>query len=295
MANAPYIIGVDLGQASDFTALAVLKRSPALDADGKEVRSPRGDALHSYVCNFLRRYPLGTPYPKIIEHVGDLVRRPELAGRVTLVADATGVGRAVIDLFLAARLPVRFHPLMITGGDASRSEPWGGALGYWTPKRHLVGAVQVLLQTEMLKIVPALELAETLRRELMNFKVKVTAAANETFGSWREADHDDLVLALAMATWLPVAEPGCVRIGPSRPPHPPNLPPGLMPPGYGYGHPGMPRPGGYPGAPPQYPQHPQLGTQPRPLPPARTPPGMPPGGQYPPGPRPPGMPGSSNW
>jgi hypothetical protein len=29
--------------------------------------------------------------------VGDLVRRPELAGRCTLVVDATGVGVAVMD------------------------------------------------------------------------------------------------------------------------------------------------------------------------------------------------------
>jgi hypothetical protein len=39
-------------------------------------------------------------------------------------------------------------------------------------------------------------------KELDNFKVKVTVAANETFESWREKDHDDLVLATAIAAWL---------------------------------------------------------------------------------------------
>ena len=34
-----------------------------------------------------------------------------------------------------------------------------------------------------------------------NFRVKVTDAANETFGAWRERPHDDLVLAVAIAAW----------------------------------------------------------------------------------------------
>jgi hypothetical protein len=37
--------------------------------------------------------------------------------------------------------------------------------------------------------------------DLLNFKVKVTAAAHETFSA-REGAHDDLVLAVAVAAWL---------------------------------------------------------------------------------------------
>jgi hypothetical protein len=29
----------------------------------------------------------------------------------------------------------------------------------------------------------------------------MTAAGNETFESWRERDHDDLVLSVALACW----------------------------------------------------------------------------------------------
>jgi hypothetical protein len=43
--------------------------------------------------------------------------------------------------------------------------------------------------------------AATLVRELQNFQVKITAAANETFGVWRDGQHDDLVLAVALASW----------------------------------------------------------------------------------------------
>jgi hypothetical protein len=39
-------------------------------------------------------------------------------------------------------------------------------------------------------------------QELLAFRVKVTASANETFEAWRERDHDDLVLAVATAAWV---------------------------------------------------------------------------------------------
>jgi hypothetical protein len=31
--------------------------------------------------------------------------------------------------------------------------------------------------------------------------VKITPATNEVFGAWREGQHDDLVLAVAIAVW----------------------------------------------------------------------------------------------
>jgi hypothetical protein len=48
---------------------------------------------------------------------------------------------------------------------------------------------------------------DRLVRELQNFRVKLTVAAHETFGAWREGDHDDLVLAVALACWLAEREP----------------------------------------------------------------------------------------
>jgi hypothetical protein len=36
---------------------------------------------------------------------------------------------------------------------------------------------------------------------MQNFKAKITASANETFEAWREGQHDDLVLAVALAVW----------------------------------------------------------------------------------------------
>jgi hypothetical protein len=62
--------------------------------------------------------------------------------------------------------------------------------------------VQVALQTDKLKIASALPEAENLSRELQGFQVKITEAANDTYGAWRDGAHDDLVLAVALALYV---------------------------------------------------------------------------------------------
>ncbi len=45
-------------------------------------------------------------------------------------------------------------------------------------------------------------LADTLKRELLTFRVKINiATSHDSYDAWREGDHDDLVLAVAMACW----------------------------------------------------------------------------------------------
>jgi hypothetical protein len=61
----------------------------------------------------------------------------------------------------------------------------------------------VLLQNRRLKVAKALPETEVLMKELKDFRVKVNpATAHESYEHWREGDHDDLVLATAMATWF---------------------------------------------------------------------------------------------
>ncbi len=47
---------------------------------------------------------------------------------------------------------------------------------------------------------PALREAQSLVRELQDFRVTITEAANDTYGG-RTGAHDDLVLAVALACW----------------------------------------------------------------------------------------------
>ncbi len=193
--GSDFLVGLDLGQAQDFTALAVLERPPT---DG-----PEGAA---YALRHLVRWPLGTPYTTLVPAVARIMAAAPLCG-CDLVADQTGVGRALVDMLRQA-LPSRVVPVTITGGHAVTVAADGS---YHVPKKELVTGLQVLLQGRRLHIARGLSQARALARELANFQVRITAAAHETFGVWRHGQHDDLVLAVALACWW--AE-RCPRWGP---------------------------------------------------------------------------------
>ena len=93
---------------------------------------------------------------------------------------------------------LRVTPIMITGGAAARGSRWGG---YNVPKKELVSNLAILFQSGKLKISRKLPDAPVLVDELQNFKMKITIAGNDTYEKWRESDHDDLVLAAAIACW----------------------------------------------------------------------------------------------
>jgi hypothetical protein len=106
----------------------------------------------------------------------------------------------VVDLFKAEKINAELRPVMITGGSKVTIEDGT----YRIPKRDLVAVVQVALQNRTLKIASQLPEAETLTRELANFKAKISDAGNDSYGAgddWRTGNNDDLVLALSMALW----------------------------------------------------------------------------------------------
>ena len=75
----------------------------------------------------------------------------------------------------------------------------GGPI-HGVPKLDLVSRLQALLHEGRLKIHKDLAEAETLVRELQDFRCEFTAAGHLTFNA-RSGKHDDLVLALAIAVW----------------------------------------------------------------------------------------------
>jgi|LGVE01.1.fsa_nt_gb hypothetical protein len=194
-----YFIGLDLGQAQDYTALCVLEQHDVLD-DQK-----------LYHLRHLERFPLGTSYPQIVSSVSDLMQRPPLYQKVRLVLDFTGVGAPVADMFTAKNLaPVR---VSITGGDKPNSEK--GILR--VPKRDLVTNLQVLFQNGLLKIAEGLAEGPQLVKELLNFKVKINLkTAHDSYEAWREGIHDDIVLAVALAAWYAEKAPRCGVWGMTR-------------------------------------------------------------------------------
>lgn len=182
-------LGLDLGQAADYSALACIEKM------GKQ-----------YALRHLERFAIGTKYPSVVSQVRDLIAKPPLVG-CTLVPDATGVGRGVVDLMLESNLKARIVPVTITAGRKPKSDCHGGA---HVPKKDLVAVVKSALQRQRLLVPAGLPLAQVLVRELETFSVQITDAGNEIFGAENDRAHDDLVLAVSLALWaaenVPVRE-----------------------------------------------------------------------------------------
>lgn len=174
-----YVVGVDLGQTSDYTAITILEER----------------VENSYNVRFLERLR-NTPYPQIVRRLDHLVKR--LPEKPDMAVDATGVGRPVIDMIKDANLNADVYPITLTGGDAVSSD----GMERHVPKRDVASAIAVLLQTGRLRIARGLRESETLARELLNFRVKISLSGHDTYEAWREQEHDDLVLAVGLAAWL---------------------------------------------------------------------------------------------
>ena len=180
-----YLAGLDIGQKRDYTALAILAYDELESA-------PR------YTASYLHRFPLGTSYADVIAGVRDVVSTSPLRGDLRLVADATGVGAPILEALRRAALDpigVKIHG----GHSVSRDDDDGS---YRVPKRDLVSVVTMLLEGERLKIPARLPQAAVVINELETFRAKITLDGHDTYESWREKDHDDLVLAIACAATL---------------------------------------------------------------------------------------------
>jgi hypothetical protein len=219
-AGTRYIGGLDLGQAVDFSAFAVLEESWPDRSIGREqvtgstlfIPAPAPlDPKPSYAVRHLHRWELGTPYGAIAEDLRKwCTADPRGAGRpmlqgLLLAVDGTGVGRSVVDMLRAARLSADLQPILVTAGHTINHDD-----GYrHVPKKELVSTLQILLQERRLSIAESLPEAKVLTKELLNFKAKIAVAANESVSAdWREGRHDDLVLAVALAAWLAQRDSG---------------------------------------------------------------------------------------
>ncbi len=96
-----FFVGLDLGQAQDYTALIIIERIE-LDPNERKSKPPPHRRSFEYRLRHLRRFPLGTPYPQIVDRVGALMEEDKLADKARLIVDGTGVGVPVVEMFRAA-------------------------------------------------------------------------------------------------------------------------------------------------------------------------------------------------
>ncbi len=198
-----YFIGLDLGKSNDYSAVCIAQRT---DFD-----NPKG----AIEVNNVDRFPLGTPYTKVAQHVGDLIRRlpdaivereywpmdkeiprKEVIHDYMLIVDATGVGNAVVELLRAQRL--RMDEVVITSGvGQDRSE---GSRTY-LPKVQLISPLRVAFESGRLKIATQIPHWRQIESELMDFDEEISGSGAPSYGNRSANGHDDMVLAMALAVW----------------------------------------------------------------------------------------------
>jgi hypothetical protein len=194
-----FYVGLDLGKRLDYSAVAVVER-------GEEARF---DYLHwmqqsarkGLVVRFLERIRLGTPYTEVVERVVKIIEqlrdRHVKGGRRQLVVDATGVGMPVVDMLRAAEPDCELTPVLITSGAEQHLTN-----GVWhVPKVDLLAGVQAALETGELRIARRMRETQTLVQEMMDVRVKLRGSGGMRLGADGFGQHDDLVLAVALACW----------------------------------------------------------------------------------------------
>lgn len=184
-----FVIGLDLGKNVDYSALAIIKTIETISGI-----APPTD----YECVYLKRWPLQTSYPTIVEDVTRFCTYPPFGDYLPdLVIDKTGVGNAVFDLFDPSKINAGLYGVVITGGvEVVRENNI-----FKIPKRELVSVVQANLQSSRLKISDKLPEGDLLAKEFAAFQVSISeTTGHDTYEGRRS--NDDLVLALSLALWL---------------------------------------------------------------------------------------------
>ena len=190
-----FFVGLDLGQQTDPTAIAVLERTAIQTGFDRVNWVPvEQDVYH---LRHLERLPLKTPYAAVVEHVREILQ--PLAPRATLVVDATGIGGPIVEMLKAARLPGTLIPVIITSGDRETRHPRAEEEPDRRPPDHVrAGRAEDRREPRG---------NQTLRPGTLHHASQNHPSARETFSPAKSTAHDDLVLAAALAAWKAKQKP----------------------------------------------------------------------------------------
>jgi hypothetical protein len=209
-----FTIGLDLGKARDYSAIIVVER---LERDTGERDTMYGESVSRLVDEYdvidIHRFPRGTTYPKIVDVVGRRLEEEPLKDRTVLRFDQTGLGAPVGDLFNEAYRDGRCGAYWPQGITITSGQRTGGSN---VPKMTLISRTQVLLQEDRLHFASKHPLIATVRKELLDIRVKISpTTGHDTYEALTESVHDDLVTALCLAVLYPHRYAQCSRIDPS--------------------------------------------------------------------------------
>ena len=199
----PIVVGADIGQLRDPTAIVV--------AEAELQKGPRRQVI--YNVRHAERLPLGTEYPKVADRVAGIVRSIREADdeeRIRLwasdlkptpiwvMADATGVGRPVVELLRDALTGTGAYLTAVTFTAGDGIEGSLGSHELRVSKTFFASRLKSLTQTDRVHLPDTAE-ARELADELQNYELRVSKKANTILGAFKHGTHDDLVTALGLA------------------------------------------------------------------------------------------------
>jgi len=189
-----FYLGLDLGQRRDHSAVAVVEK--------RERLRPYGPAeFEGLLVRYVERMPLGMTYPEVVARVYGMIDAPPVRGQCELVVDATGVGAPVVEMLRAEGPACDISSVTITGGEKETGGAGYGGGHYNVPKRDLIASVQLALEKRELRIARGLRERDALIEELVDVRKTPRESGRDRVGAERSGEHDDLVIALALACW----------------------------------------------------------------------------------------------
>jgi hypothetical protein len=188
-----YLLGLDLGQAHDRTAVTIIEHRAREFPPTYRVR-----ALH--------RYPLGTYYTEIAADIVARLHMPPLLDNTLVAIDATGLGTPVVELIKNHRDIYDVYAITITGGTTVA----GAGYQLNVPKRDLITKSAVLFQQHRVCIATHLRDTPALVDELRGYRIKTSDTGHHSYGPENSRDHDDLLLALSLALWVGERTPAAI-------------------------------------------------------------------------------------
>lgn len=186
-----YWLGVDLGQANDFSAVTgILDEQLPIVRDGRVVLGQRERTV-VYADKFR-----GVSYVDVVQHLNRLRNAAPFAGKTELCIDGTSLGRVVSDMLFEESIP--HHAIQMTAGQGwSRKGRYINA-----SKTHMIETTSVLFSAGELDFAHDLTIRKEIEDDLASFSIQTTAAGNQIITQSRSASgHGDLGISLIVAAW----------------------------------------------------------------------------------------------
>lgn len=201
-----FFCGLDLGKANDHSAFCILEQELKLAEPQPISFRPITPSVidNTYLLRHLKRWPLGTPYPVIVEETWRLMQAPFLYRYGQLIIDKTGIGDPVFDMFIAKNKANRdtrigLIGVVITGGYSVVKVK--DKREYHVPKADIVSSLALLFHSKRIEISGQLEEAKTLEKEMSDFDYKISKTGHTSYGAEGAGENDDLVLSVGIAAW----------------------------------------------------------------------------------------------